>query len=138
MWRRHVAFFLTFYSYDDDPCHLLCYVPLPSPRPCTGLNGNKLRDIVKEAIRSLPNLPDWLDEDFRAKKGWPSFKQALEVVHNPGIYLYRLLVVPPPRNDAMHPSHSVDHSSFSILPIYVCIQKRLRRISIQDVKPGSV
>jgi len=50
-----------------------------------GLSANKLREAVREALRSLPpTMPDWLHPDFLAAKQWPDFRQALLLLHSPG------------------------------------------------------
>jgi len=74
----------------------------PLYRLTSGLNANKLRDFIQEALRALPpslpppsstkstrfnplssSFPDWLEDSFREAKGWPTFPEALYQVHNP-------------------------------------------------------
>lgn len=56
----------------------------PIYRLTNGLNANKLREFLKDALRNVPaDFPDWLDEGFRESKGWPSFAAALHTVHHP-------------------------------------------------------
>ena len=71
----------------------------PLYRLTSGLNANKLRDFIHQALRALPpstspttksariapssSFPDWLDDSFREARGWPTFPEALRQVHNP-------------------------------------------------------
>lgn len=48
-----------------------------------GLTNAKLRETIEEALQNLNEVPDWLDENLRADKGWPSFIEALHTVHHP-------------------------------------------------------
>lgn len=50
----------------------------------TGLNAGKLRELLREAMRNIPAFPDWLNDDLRQSKGWPTFQEAIVAVHNPG------------------------------------------------------
>jgi RecG-like helicase len=49
-----------------------------------GVTSNKMKEMVKEALRALENVPDWLEPATRDAKGWPTFRDALDRVHNPG------------------------------------------------------
>lgn len=55
---------------------LICLYP-------PGVTSSKLQGVIRDALDSLPDFPDWLPERMRASKGWPSFHQALYEVHNP-------------------------------------------------------
>lgn len=74
----------------------------PIYRLTQGLNANKLRDFLREALRTFQPAPapaslvppataghpqplfsDWLKDSFREDKCWPTFHEALLRVHNP-------------------------------------------------------
>ncbi|HZP09582.1 ATP-dependent DNA helicase RecG [Methyloceanibacter sp.] len=60
-------------------------LPLHEPvYPLTaGLTNSVLRKAVTEALSQLPRLPEWIDETFLVRNGWPSFVEALRRVHAP-------------------------------------------------------
>src|SRR5690606_1782227 len=49
----------------------------------TGLSNSVLRKAIGEALTQLPSLPEWVDADYLAKNGWPSFAEAIARVHAP-------------------------------------------------------
>src|SRR5690606_10295291 len=49
-----------------------------------GLSMKVLGRLARQAVESLPELPEWIPESRRAEHGWPSFKAAMTAVHNPG------------------------------------------------------
>ena len=60
-------------------------IPLYEPvYPLTqGISNKMVRFVIKEALKALPDLPEWLDETLIKREGWPSFKQALIALHEP-------------------------------------------------------
>jgi ATP-dependent DNA helicase RecG len=60
-------------------------LPLHEPvYPLTaGLTNTVLRKAIGEALSRLPAFPEWLDDGFRSKNGWPSFAEALQHLHAP-------------------------------------------------------
>ena len=60
-------------------------IPIYEPiYPLTQGVSNKLMNrAVKEALKNLPNLPEWLDDTLLKREGWPSFKEAFFQAHHP-------------------------------------------------------
>ncbi|HEX3505618.1 MAG TPA: ATP-dependent DNA helicase RecG [Xanthobacteraceae bacterium] len=60
-------------------------LPLLDPvYPLTeGLHPNQLRKAVDLALARLPKLPEWQDEAWLARNGYPSFADALHMLHRP-------------------------------------------------------
>jgi ATP-dependent DNA helicase RecG len=48
-----------------------------------GLSNSVLRKAIGEALMRLPSLPEWMDEPFRLRNDWPSFGDALHLLHAP-------------------------------------------------------
>ena len=48
-----------------------------------GISNKMLNNYINQALDRLPNLPEWLDEEFINKQGWKCFKEAVLDVHNP-------------------------------------------------------
>ena len=48
-----------------------------------GLVPKTMRKAVAGALALCPDLPEWLDEAFRAERGWPAFRHALRMLHAP-------------------------------------------------------
>ena len=48
-----------------------------------GITSRLLRHIIAPALRTLPELPEWLDSAFQAKHHLPFWKNALEQAHSP-------------------------------------------------------
>jgi ATP-dependent DNA helicase RecG len=48
-----------------------------------GLSGRMLGRLISQALEGLPELPEWQDEAWLARHRWPSFKAALERLHQP-------------------------------------------------------
>lgn len=48
-----------------------------------GLTSKMISKTIDGVLKVLPDLPEWLDEDFLKKQGWPSWKQAMLQVHHP-------------------------------------------------------
>lgn len=52
--------------------------------PLTANLSNKvLIKHIQEALKSIPNLPEWQNDADLKAKGWPSFKESLIKLHNP-------------------------------------------------------
>ena len=60
-------------------------LPLIEPvYPLTeGLSGKLLSKAVRAALDKLPAFPEWQDEAFRQRHGWPDFASALRAMHHP-------------------------------------------------------
>lgn len=63
----------------------LASLPLVEPvYPMTaGLTGKVLVRTIREALDSVPALPEWLDPAVIERERWPSFAEALHAAHNP-------------------------------------------------------
>lgn len=48
-----------------------------------GLSNASLRKAIQGALASIPDLPEWIDADFRTKQGWPSLSDAIKQLHGP-------------------------------------------------------
>ena len=48
-----------------------------------GLTSRVVRKLVRAALPSAPDLPEWQDPAWRAKQGWPGWREALEALHAP-------------------------------------------------------
>ncbi|MFO1242452.1 MAG: ATP-dependent DNA helicase RecG [Rickettsiales bacterium] len=48
-----------------------------------GLSHRRLGSWIQKALDKLPALPEWQDIAARDAKNWPSFKDALRILHNP-------------------------------------------------------
>ena len=48
-----------------------------------GLTTRVVRKLVKAALPSAPELPEWQDPAWKAKQGWPGWREALEALHAP-------------------------------------------------------
>ena len=60
---------------------------LPAMEPVypltAGLTGRLLLKVVKAALQRAPLLDEWLDPAFRARQGWPGWREALAQAHAP-------------------------------------------------------
>jgi ATP-dependent DNA helicase RecG len=64
-------------------------LPLVEPvYPLTqGLSSKALAKLVRQVVESLPALPEWIEPATMAERKWPSFAEAMTMVHlptNPG------------------------------------------------------
>lgn len=64
-------------------------LPLVEPvYPLTnGLSSKALAKLVRQAVEAVPPLPEWIDEATLAQRQWPTFAEAMRMVHlpeNPG------------------------------------------------------
>ncbi len=48
-----------------------------------GITNKMLEKFMVQALKKVPELPEWLDEQFIKEKGWPNFKNALLKAHHP-------------------------------------------------------
>ena len=48
-----------------------------------GLTAKPLARGIRAALDRLPPLPEWQDEAWLRRQGWPSFRDALEALHRP-------------------------------------------------------
>jgi ATP-dependent DNA helicase RecG len=60
-------------------------IPLIEPiYPLTaGLTNKTVEFTIREAIKSVPEFAEWLDERLIQTNNWPSFKDALKQLHHP-------------------------------------------------------
>jgi ATP-dependent DNA helicase RecG len=60
---------------------------IPSVEPVypltEGLHPGLLRRLIGHAVKRVPKLPDWQDAPFREREGYPSFDEALRLLHHP-------------------------------------------------------
>jgi ATP-dependent DNA helicase RecG len=63
----------------------LAQLPLVEPvYPLTeGLTLNQVRKAVDAALERVPALPEWQDDAFRRRQGFPPFLDALKMLHRP-------------------------------------------------------
>jgi ATP-dependent DNA helicase RecG len=63
----------------------LAALPMIEPvYPMTeGLGPNQIRRAMDGALAKIPDLPEWQDEAWRARNGFPSFRDALRMLHRP-------------------------------------------------------
>src|ERR1051326_7028239 len=55
----------------------------PVYRTTEALPARTLAKAVRGALERLPALPEWQEEAFRARQGWPDFASALRAAHAP-------------------------------------------------------
>ena len=48
-----------------------------------GVTNKMLNKIMKQALLFVPQLTEWLDEHYLKANKWPSFNQAIKLVHHP-------------------------------------------------------
>ena len=60
-------------------------LPLVEPvYPLThGLSSKALTKLMRQAVDSLPDLPEWIGASRRDMNGWPGFADAMRAVHTP-------------------------------------------------------
>ena len=63
------------------------FAALPKLEPVypltAGLSGKVLRRAIGQALERLPELPEWQDEAWLRKRGWPGFNAAMRALHAP-------------------------------------------------------
>ncbi|HEU4987729.1 MAG TPA: ATP-dependent DNA helicase RecG, partial [Rhizobiaceae bacterium] len=58
--------------------------PIEPVYPLTaGLSGKVVRRAIGQALGRLPDLPEWLDAQFKQSRALPSLREALDRLHNP-------------------------------------------------------
>ncbi len=62
---------------DQIPAHEAVY------RLTEGLSGKALAKAVRAALAALPDMAEWQDRHFLARRGWPSFREAVTAAHAP-------------------------------------------------------
>jgi ATP-dependent DNA helicase RecG len=60
-----------------------------------GLSSKVLDKAIRAALVLTPELPEWLDPAYLARRGWPSWKTALKQVHAPASDADLGLLTPP-------------------------------------------
>ncbi len=48
-----------------------------------GVTGKTMTKAVRAAVARAPDLPEWQDEAYRTRQGWPGWRQALAELHGP-------------------------------------------------------
>ncbi|MCR9219933.1 MAG: ATP-dependent DNA helicase RecG [Alphaproteobacteria bacterium] len=48
-----------------------------------GLTGKSVQKAVAQALERAPDPPDWLDPAYKARQGWPGWREALLAAHAP-------------------------------------------------------
>ena len=48
-----------------------------------GVTNKLMQHAAREALKALPNLTEWHKEEKIGRSGWPSFSEALKIVHQP-------------------------------------------------------
>ena len=48
-----------------------------------GITSKMLNTYMSQALTKLPDIPEWLDDEFIKKQGWDGFKNSIFKVHNP-------------------------------------------------------
>ena len=48
-----------------------------------GLASRNIRKLALEALARAPDLPEWQDSAWLAREQWPSWREAMEALHNP-------------------------------------------------------
>ena len=48
-----------------------------------GLPSRAVRRFALEALARAPELPEWQDPAWRARQGWPTWREAMEALHHP-------------------------------------------------------
>lgn len=60
---------------------------LPSVEPVypltQGLTNKRLRTMMLEALKKLPDLPEWADDAYAKRERFPKWKAAMEMLHSP-------------------------------------------------------
>ena len=59
-----------------------------------GLSGRALARVIREALARAPELDEWLDAAFRARQGWPSWRDAIIEAHAPAAVGEELAATP--------------------------------------------
>jgi ATP-dependent DNA helicase RecG len=59
---------------------------LPTSEPVyplsEGITGRRMAQLAAQAFERAPHLPEWIEPSLLAKHGWPSWRDALELIHS--------------------------------------------------------
>lgn len=58
----------------------------PVYRMTAGVSGRLLHKVIGAALDAIRELPPWADEHLLDKHSWPSFKQAMDMLHRPAAH----------------------------------------------------
>ena len=47
-----------------------------------GLSNKALRNIIHSILKNIPDLPEWLDDNFIKDHNWLSWKDSINSIHN--------------------------------------------------------
>lgn len=47
-----------------------------------GMTNRRLGQLVRQCLPNIPDLPEWIEPGLLSKKGWPSWKSALHIIHD--------------------------------------------------------
>ena len=73
----HPDYILTRQEYDEMPAFEPVY------RVTAGITSRHYAKIARGALKSLPDLPEWLSADWMNEKKWPPWKEAVLKAHEP-------------------------------------------------------
>lgn len=77
-WQMpHPDFILKPEQFTDDMKKETVY-PLTA-----GITNKMLNKFILQALKRVPEMPEWLDAEFRRRQNWKSFKDALAAAHHP-------------------------------------------------------
>lgn len=77
-WQMpHPDFILRPEQFTDDMKKETVY-PLTA-----GITNKMLNKYILQALKRVPEMPEWLDAEFRRRQNWKSFKEALTAAHHP-------------------------------------------------------
>jgi ATP-dependent DNA helicase RecG len=66
------------------PSNLSDWVGIEPIYPLTaGMTQSLVREIIKEGLQTLSPLPEWIDKELLISKNWPSWHEAIQLVHSP-------------------------------------------------------
>ena len=84
LWEGHLQM-----VHPDKVVDEAAFARLPMVEPVYGLTEGLYQRNVQRAVEAglekLPALPEWLDPEFARQRKLPSFREALESVHRPGV-----------------------------------------------------
>lgn len=49
----------------------------------SGITNKMLNKFILQALKRVPEMPEWLDAEFRRRQNWKSFREALTAAHHP-------------------------------------------------------
>jgi ATP-dependent DNA helicase RecG len=78
---------ITHPDHIGSPAELPYWVGVKPIYPLTaGTNQYSVTHVIKDSLKIMPHLPEWLDPDFIKQKKWPSWNEALRSAHHPQAY----------------------------------------------------